>query len=250
MKKALMIIIVTVLMVQLFCTTTAEVLTIDLENASYEDITAMLSLLENERKERLLENFKNEHDVSVKSTISFREIPWYTTKKDVESIIGGPNQYRHGYIHNTQSQVHTNDIGVATHYKNWTVAGYPVDTVELNYVYPVRDNILLNNSDYACLYLATYTMRSLGDPNAAKIDLENKLTTLYGNYSIEDNDLVWKDESQNTIIMHHWNSTIEITYYAGETELWLVAAEDALDCERAKQEEISRLQNSNNYDGL
>lgn len=234
-----------------FSTTLAETITIDLETASYEEIVAAYELLKNERLERLKENFVSEHQIQPVSGITFRKVPWGSTKTETEGILGNPSSYSRSYITASAGFVYTDGMGVQTEYKNWTLAGYPLECAELNYVYPVVDGILIRDDSSAILYLAEYDIWDVGDTNAVVEDLTTKLSRLYGTYTSGSRDKrTWTDENGNFIELGYSSSRVYLIYSSVQAEELLGRAYQAIQDERREQEELLRIQNQNNTDGL
>lgn len=233
-----------------FSTTLAETITIDLETASYEEIVAAYDMLKNERIERLKENFASEHQIQPVSGITFRNVPWGSTKIEAEEILGERSSFS-SYITARRGFVYTDGRGVQTKYTNWTLAGYSLEYAEVNYVYPVVDGMLIRDDSSAILYLAEYDIWDVGDTNAVVEDLTTKLSGLYGTYSSGSSDKrTWTDENGNYIELSYSSSRVYLIYSSAQAEELLGRAGQAIQDERREQEELLRIQNQNNADGL
>lgn len=251
-QKKWFLLIVTVVML-LACTgAAADVLTIDLDTASYEEIVQGLDVLGRKQKEMLAEQFAAEHEAEVSSAICFRGVPWLATKAETEALLGHPSSSSKSRVAvpGKDNTVNSDGIGIETTYKSWSVAGYTPEKTTLCYVYPVVDGVMLRDDDLALFYLARYNIWDIGDPDAAVEDLKTKLTNLYGAYTTDRQTLVWKDEAGNVIRMYFYANRIELTYYSAEAENRYGQANQAIDDERAQQELLNRIQNENNTDGL
>ena len=121
----------------------------------------------------------------------------------------------------------------------------------VNYVYPVLDSKLLRDEDLAVMCYCTYVFEDIGDVNAVRDDLTRKLTLLYGAYSHGSNDSrTWTDESGHYIRLTSGSSSVYLHYVHADADALVGAAEQAIAAERAEQEELLRIQNQNNTDGL
>ncbi len=61
---------------------------------------------------------------------------------------------------------------------------------------------------------------------------------------------MWTDSDGNTIALWPLENTIVIKYWTYDTDELIAAAKQAVDNERAEQEELLRIQNRTNTDGL
>lgn len=227
----------------------AETITIDTDTASYDEIVDAITVLKQVRVQMLTDEFTRKHTPAPATSIMFRQIPWYTTRQEVLSLIGNPKTHS-THAQNTAGQVYTNGIGFENSYSSLNVAGYEA-SCDVYYVYPVVDNVLIRNSDYALLYMAEYRFTGLGNTSAAIEDITTKLVHLYGDYQRDNRGrLVWIDDSNNHIILYSWNSNFTLWYYAGNTEELLHAADSVVDAENAEAEELLRIENINNTNGL
>ena len=68
----------------------ADTISIDLDAASYEEIVAAYELLKAERLQRLGESFAASHEIQSSAGIEFRNVPWGSTKKEAEAMLGVP----------------------------------------------------------------------------------------------------------------------------------------------------------------
>ena len=250
MKRILSVLLSLLLILALTAPALAEVLTIDLENATDDEITAAYELLKAERLARLKKASAANHEVQPADGITFRSVPWGSTRAEAEAIIG-PSSSTNANITVRRSTVNTDGVGIRTTYKNWTVAGYQTHSAEFNYVYPVVDGMLLRDNNLAVLYLGEYQFWDIGDVNAVMEDLTAKLSGLYGACTVGSGDKrTWTDAYGNSIELSYVGNRIYLLYFSAEAENLLGAAKQAIADERAEQEELLRIQNQNNTDGL
>ena len=229
----------------------AETLTIDLDNTSIDELTDAINTLAAVRLQLVTERFKNEHTAQSSGNISFRGIPWVETRENVDKIMNQTKYANKGFIYNTEGRVYTNGIGLYDEYRGLTLVGYDVTQCRLFYVYPTVEDVLIRDDNIALFYYADYYVANLGDISAAQNDITDKLTKLYGNYTNDKNgDRRWTDDQGNTIILHTWENTFDLTYYYAKSETLLHAADHAVDLENAEKEEQNRAENQDNYDGL
>lgn len=247
MRKAQMFLAVLLLICVTLVSANAEILTIDLDNASYEEIDNAYQQLKQERLDKIKEKFKETYEPEPKSDIMFRGIPWGTTRSEVEQQIGLPSQVFE-YLAE-ENLVISSETGIKTSYYGIQLAGYS-ETANINYVYPVVDGRMLHDKDLASMAYVEYVLWNVGDGNMIAEDLTQKLVQLYGDYQTHSKRRVWYDNANNEIEMRIYSNSVYIYYISRNSEQMINVAEKALDAELAEQEEILRLQNQNNYDGL
>lgn len=247
MRKAQMFLAVLLLICVTLVSANAEILTIDLDNASYEEIDNAYQQLKQERLDKIKEKFKETYEPEPKSDIMFRGIPWGTTRSEVEQQIGLPSQVFE-YLAE-ENLVISSETGIKTSYYGIQLAGYSA-TANINYVYPVVDGRMLHDKDLASMAYVEYVLWNVGDGNMIAEDLTQKLVQLYGDYQTHSKRRVWYDNANNEIEMRIYSNSVYIYYISRNSEQMINVAEKALDAELAEQEEILRLQNQNNYDGL
>lgn len=247
MRNTQMFLAVLLLICVTFVSANAEILTIDLDNASYEEIDNAYQQLKQERLNKIKEKFKETYEPEPKSDIMFRGIPWGTTRSEVEQQIGLPSQVFE-YLAE-ENLVISSETGIKTSYYGIQLAGYSA-TANINYVYPVVDGRMLHDKDLASMAYVEYVLWNVGDGNMIAEDLTQKLVQLYGDYQTHSKRRVWYDNANNEIEMRIYSNSVYIYYISRNSEQMINVAEKALDAELAEQEEILRLQNQNNYDGL
>lgn len=229
----------------------ADTISIGTSTATVAELTEVIEDLKKARLEKITEQFASEYEIQPAEGIAFRGIPWGETREEAQKVLGPSHSTNRNHILNTKSQAYTNGIGINDKYDNWSVAGYEVTYSNVYYVYPVVDDVLIREDNLALLYLAEYDIRNLGDINAALSDITSKLVKLYGSYTTDyRGDLMWVDETGNTLVLHTWSSCFSLMYYSANAEDWLAAADHAVDLENAEKEEQSRAANQDNYDGL
>lgn len=201
----------------------------------------------------------------------FRNIPWYSAKKDAREILSSLEEYRNRSDstmpdwfqrwNNIDGDYTVAEAGTYTTYRNVSVAGY---TASLNtyYMYPIVDGRLSKNDDDAEFYLAVYEFATLTDMQAVYDDLVTKLTGLYGESSALNNPDNWtkfdgrlwkaKDGSQIWLRLYYMygDYTLKLTYTAPDSTARLEALEAQITQEKIEAEELERQQNTNNTDGL
>ena len=250
MKKIALVLFLAALILLSSMHVCAEPLTIDPDSATYEELTEAYELLKVARMARLKEIFISTHEVEPADGISFRGVPWGSTRKETEDMLGVPSSVSSN-ITVRQGTVNTDGIGMQTRYKDWTLAGYPLQYAELNYVYPVVDGDMIRDDDLAVFYLAEYDIWDVGDTTAVIEDLSAKLSKLYGTHVTGDRGaLIWTDQSQNTISLTTSSNRVYLIYASGQAEGLLSYGRQAIQDERAEQEELLRIQNQDNVDGL
>ena len=254
MKKMLSIMLAVIILLS-GISTYANTITIDTETATYNEVVEAINQLTTIRKNMLNEQFATNHKIEQKDEINFRGVPFHSTKKEAELTFGSLTYYDHNMIKiiSGPSSAMSGDYGVRGTYQGLTVAGYPVKYTEIDYVYPIVDGVVLRNDDLAIFYIGSYKIEDLGDIDAAVLDLVNKLNNLYGEYTkqnVQGDCFVWTDINGNIVRLYQWPSTIWIMYYASDTETLLSNIKKADDNEKAQQEELLRIQNQNNTDGL
>lgn len=247
MKKRLFAtFLVIVFLLPTFCY--ADIITIDTDTVSYDELVSALAQLQGIRTQMLKERAVDVPAIEPTSTILFRNIPWFTTYRDVTSIVG--DNRSGGGVSTYPEGGGAYEVTFCVAIRGLTVAGYTA-TTWFSYVYPAVDNVLLKERDLGMLYMAKYELNNLGDKAAAVADITSKLVSLYGEYKQRStNVLEWSDEEGNKIVLKDSNSECSLLYYSGNANIMIQTAEDALNAEKIEQEELNRLQNVNNTDGL
>lgn len=230
----------------------AEILSIDLENATYEELTAAYELLKAKRIALLKDNYAETLEIKPAKGITFRGVPWGSTKAAAEEIIGAPYRcYDYMCRKYQTNSIYSDGRGIHTQYRGWTIAGYQLSYAVVNYVYPVLDGALLRDNNLAIMCYCTYVLDDIGDINAVRDDLTRKLSLLYGGYTDgSNNSRTWIDENGHSIRLSFGSSSIYLHYIHADSDALTGAAEQAIAAERAEQEELLRIQNQNNVDGL
>ena len=230
-------------------TAMAEVITIDTETATYEEIVAAYELLKLERVARLKESFTESHEIYPLEGITFRDVPWGSTPGEAEAILG-PASGSRSFVYSGFVTIYTDGRGLSTYYNGGSVAGYAVPRITLDYVYPVLDGKILRDDSLAVICSGRYVIEDVGDIHAVMDDLTAKLSTLYGSYTQSIHGRLWTDIKGNTITLQGGDTSVYLLYYPSYRDALLEAAAQAIAAERAEQEELLRIQNQNNTDGL
>lgn len=177
----------------------------------------------------------------------FRGIPWGTTRSEVEQQIGITS--RQSTYLSKLNRVIGEDIGISTSYSTFQLAGYSVST-DVNYVYPIEEGVIIRDADLAMIVFVEYIIFDVSDASKVVDDLTNKLVKLYGNYQIDDGARIWFDNNNNAIQVHPASTRIYIIYTSEMADRMIDSANQVRNAEVAEQEELLRIQNQNNYDGL
>lgn len=225
----------------------AEILTIDIDQASYEEINTVYQQLKQARIDKLKEIYAASYTPEPKSDIMFRGIPWGTTRSEVEQQIGITS--RQSTYLSKLNRVIGEDIGISTSYSTFQLAGYSVST-DVNYVYPIEEGVIIRDADLAMIVFVEYIIFDVSDASKVVDDLTNKLVKLYGNYQIDDGARIWFDNNNNAIQVHPASTRIYIIYTSEMADRMIDSANQVRNAEVAEQEELLRIQNQNNYDGL
>ena len=234
----------------LACPATAETITIDTETATYEEIVAAYELLKAARIAHLKATFAENHEVQPLEGITFRSVPWGSTRAEAEALLGMPT-HDSGFVYSNIKAIYIDGRGFSTFYKNWTVAGYPVSTATLGFIYPVLEGRRLLDKELAIMCSGRYEIENIIDVDAAMDDLTTKLISLYGPYTNGRNSArIWMDSHGHSVTLRLSDSSIYLLYYHADRDALMNAAAQAIAAERAEQEELLRIQNQNNTDGL
>ena len=233
----------------LACPATAETITIDTETATYEEIVAAYELLKAARIAHLKATFAENHEVQPLEGITFRSVPWGSTRAEAEAILG-PASGSRTFVYSGFVTIYTDGRGLSTYYNDESVAGYAVPQITLDYVYPVLDGKILRDDSLAVICSGRYVIEDVGDMHAVMDDLTAKLSTLYGSYTQSIHGRLWTDIKGNTITLQGGDTSVYLLYYPSYRDALLEAAAQAIAAERAEQEELLRIQNQNNTDGL
>lgn len=206
--------------------------------------------------------------------ITFKGIPWYTTKAEVEKelfkdgaashgILGNPNEiYRMGatdYSNVTMGTDRVDDGGYRGWYSGISVAGYDVEDTYACYVYPINDDGTINESeDEAELYFGWYKFEKEKYEGLKELydDLNTKLVSLYGeaqeNATEYFTTLTWKDSEENQIrlLINSKETYVTLGYMAADADVRLDEAQEAVAKTKALEEENAREANKSNTSGL
>ena len=120
----------------------------------------------------------------------------------------------------------------------------------MNYVYPIEEGVIIRDADLAMIVFVEYIIFDVSDASKVVDDLTNKLVKLYGNYQIDDGARIWFDNNNNAIQVNPASTRIYIIYTSEMADRMIDSANQVRNAEVAEQEELLRIQNQNNYDGL
>lgn len=207
-------------------------------------------------------------------SITFRDIPWYSTKTETESILfadgakesgwmSSPNNiYRMSGI-NFRSSTSGSDRVDGGGYMGWysgvSVAGYDVADTYVCYIYPFDENgNIIRSDDDAQLYFGWYSFgpNDCSDHRAIYDDLVTKLTSLYSNGTSETDDyrssVTWYDNQNNQIhiLINSDEDYVALGYITADADARLDEMQAALDAEAAANEAAEREANKKNVSGL
>lgn len=228
----------------------ADVIEIDTETATLSEIDAALIALTEERNARLRAEAEKIEHPEMKDAILFRDVPWYSTKSEAESILGMVGGFHQDMQELPRGAVYQG-IGTQVYYDGrLNVAGY-YPTVRMFYVYPVIDGSLVKDKDLAMFYLAAYKFSPIdyGDTESIKNELLVKIKDVYGDPSYVDGDYYWVDSYGNTLKLFN-NTWLQLSYYVHDAVELLEKADYVLDQERAAEEEQQRAMHTYDYEGL
>lgn len=243
----------------------AEILTIDTETASESELTTMIDTLDKVRQEKIVERLSaTPIQPTDEDTYTFKGAPWYCTKSQAEKIWKQKSNYDYSSIRTVDILEYPNfdskvagESGIDVRYGMTSVAGYSARMIA-EFVYPIEDGIIIRDNDSAQLYMAYYWISNddYTDISGIYNDLESKLTSIYGTpddasdkYHLKKE---WSDKSGNRILLTVNTSMYNITigYLVSDAEERVEAMKEAIDNEAIRQEQLDRLNNSNNVDGL
>lgn len=213
-------------------------------------ICASFVLANAEARENELDETVQVDEALSSSEITFRGIPWGSTKQKTEEVLGKASNESTTVIYLTGITI-DKDIGIGARYSlhPLTVAGYTAKKTKVSYVYPVIDGVMLRDNDRAILFFAGYEiMDDTNDANAIFEDLTEKLSKLYGEYVANDKDKsrIWTDALNNSVQLELFGNSVMVNYTYGMAEELVAEAQKARDEERAEQLEETK----NNVDGL
>lgn len=248
----------------------ADTLTIDTDVATDEEINALLETLHAEKITRIKTRLASEViEPDTDGLNLFRNIPWYSTREQAEKILGVTSSsdwmsglYRLSYIDyenvSTGADTVDGDLGCRPYYSGLSVAGYKPSDVYLCFVFPIVDGEIIRDNSVAQLYMGYYTFEKddFGDLLIIYSDLETKLKALYGEGTYTEtkykNYRIWKDKVGNIIRLQVDNDGYYLTlgYVANDADARIDAMAQAYLDEKTREENLLRLENTNNVDGL
>lgn len=207
-----------------------------------------------------------------KGSITFMDIPWYSTKEKTERFLSENgidvntyDSYNHclyrmaatDYCNMAWGDDYVEDGGSQESYY-CSVAGY--DNVETTacYIYPIKNGEIVRSDDNALFYFGWYSFDTseYSDHKAIYDDLLNKLISLYGEGVTESGDynttVTWKDSAENQIriLIDKDETYVTLGYMAAGADEKLDEIQRILDEEAAAEEEKNRENNKSNASGL
>lgn len=268
MRKLLCLLLVGMFLLSTAC---ADTLAIDTESATDDEITSMIEVLQAEKINRIKTRLANEViEPDADGLILFRNIPWYSTRNQTKDILGVTskdvelgNVYRLSYIDYSNaydsSDYVEGQLGCYLYSRSYTVAGYQPSRTYFRFMVLVIDGEIIRDASIAQFYMGYYTFDGddFGDLSLVYSDLESKLYALYGDGSYNPGEYhtytIWKDNAGNMIrlqINSKRNNWLTLAYVANDVDARIDALAEAYEAEKTKKEEILRLKNTNNVDGL
>ena len=201
--------------------------------------------------------------------IVFRGVPWYSSRKETETIIrnsssrkGPTDIYRMSaidYDNVTSGSDRVDDLGgCMAHYYNMNVAGWTPSSTYICYIYPIVDGIIIRDDNLAQMYFAYYKFSrgDFADHKALYDDLQHKLNNTYGQgrETVEDYHTWtrWYDASGNYIqlLVDNDYDYASLGYIASDADQRLDEMQIAIDAEKTAEEQQRIKKNQDNYEGL
>ena len=264
MKRFLVLLLALIMLCSI---SVAETLSIDPSTATESEVTDMINTLSQLRVDMIRARLAaNPIQATDKDTYTFRNVPWYSTKAQAESIMGLSSSRTSDNIYETIEVIEypstrygevEGNTGIDARYSKLAVAGYQAN-MYAEFIFPIENGIIIRDPELAQFYMGYYWISNndYTDIPAVFEDLHTKLTGVYGasmdastNYhSIRK----WVDGAGNSIVLiasTNWNH-IAIAYIATGADARVEAMKAAIHEEAVQREELERLNNSTNVDGL
>ncbi|MBQ9300855.1 MAG: hypothetical protein IJ214_10125 [Clostridia bacterium] len=218
--------------------------------------------------------------------IQFRGIPWLSSLSEVQASFGGEvpidavEEFQMLLVNDLNGDYsNINEVSHVEYPSGWigicpasfydvSVAGYPLDEIDIYCSYDVEDGIILKNIGSSKFYLAAYRF-NVSNVEEAYSDLQQKMSSLYGEGEIANNDYEYFTGDVTIDRTTTWNgdsNTKAVLAYRGFDDasgsfsyahLWLTySTSDADDliktiCQIQSGDELNRIdQNRSNTDGL
>lgn len=216
---------------------------------------------------------------AIENTFTFRDIPWYTSKAEVEQIFENEgfeiseDTWTHyarrikgiEFLNTMSGSDYVDGGGYAGAYYGVDVAGYSASRMGACYIYAVDNAGNINKSDDdAQFYFGWYEFdnKDFADGEGIYNDLAEKLTSIYGEGE-ENNDsdyfttMSWHDSSNNQIKLllggkdrDPGEKYVTLGYIAADADDRLNKIQEALNNEKAAEEAAARESNKDNVSGL
>lgn len=214
---------------------------------------------------------------SESSTISFRSIPWWTSKSEVEkTLVSDGAEIQQAafedhilrmsgidFSNTTSGNDRVDGGGIVGRYSGIGVAGYTPTDTQACYIYTLNEDGSINkDKDSAQFYFGWYTFDSNDyvDGESVYNDLSQKLTSLYGTGESNDESdyfttITWHDANSNQIrlLLGGKNKDykyVTLGYMAADADSRLNEMQAALDAEAIANEAAERESNKDNLSGL
>jgi len=225
-------------------------------------------------------------NVGLADEIQFRGISWLSSLSDVQASFGEEvpidaiEEFQMLLVSDLNGDYsNINEVSRVEYPSGWigvcpasfydvSVAGYPLDEINIYCSYDVEDGIILKDIDSSKLYLAAYRF-DVSNVEEAYSDLQQKMNSLYGEGEIANNDYEYSTGDVTINRTTTWsgdNSTKAVLAYKGLDDasgsfsyayLWLTySTSDADDliktiCQIQSGDELNRIdENRSNTDGL
>lgn len=209
--------------------------------------------------------------------ISFRNIPWYSSKAEAEQMLEGEGAISRDdawgnyarrlsgieFLSTMTGKDYVDGGGIARKYSGLSVAGYDPSEVGACYVYEINEDGSLNrDADTAEFYFGWYAFdsRDYVDGIAVYDDFLQKLTSVYGDGLSNDESKYftttdWVDPNGNQIRLllggkSNESYYVSIGYITADADAKLDSVQEVLDAEAAEAEAAEREANKENVDGL
>jgi hypothetical protein len=214
---------------------------------------------------------------SESSTISFRNIPWWTSKNEVEKILVADgasieqaafedNILRMSgidFANSTSGKDRVDGGGTVARYSGIKVAGYTPSETQACYIYNLNDDGTINkDKETAQFYFGWYTFeaRDYVDGEGVYNDLAQKLQSLYGEGIVNDESsyyttITWIDADNNQIRLllggkDSDTKYVTLGYMAAGADERLNEMQISVDAEAVQQEAAERKKNKEDISGL
>ena len=206
-------------------------------------------------------------------SIVFRDIPWYSSKAEVEEKLFESGGWIGGWMSNANNIYRLDAIdyesitlgservdggGYRAFYSGLSVAGYMPSDTNICYIYPIENNQIIKDNSRAEMYFGWYSFKhgDFSDHKSIFDDLKEKLISIYGkgkqSATKYHTKILWMDKKGNLIqlLINDDCDYVSLGYMAADADARLNRMEKALKTETAATEAKTREQNAGNTSGL